>query len=226
MSKVIGLIFIAVLYTISASAQKKKLESLFSRFELVGGGSFSKNSGYLSDYGSVAGFSLGVGYYQKLSNSVSLNFRSLYETKGSTATYNYALSDGNEVNGLTDKYTDKFNYLSFYVLPTFDFGKNKNFHVSAGGYYSLLQNLSVNTYTTNQATGAFINEYTTNDIGYFSPKYDAGVSFQFGYSFNMNDRNQLMIQAFGNRGLVDLYNPQMGSQRNNTCGLTLSFRRR
>lgn len=226
MSKVACFIFILSFIAFNGNAQEKKSEKLFSRFEFIGGGSFSKNSGYLSDYGSMLGYSLGIGYYQRISNSFTINFRSLYETKGSTATYNYALSDGSEVNGLTDKYTTKFNYLSFYLLPTFDFGKNKSFHLSAGGYYSFVHKLSINTYTTNRTTGAFVSENTNTDNNYFNPKYDAGLSFQAGYSFKVNEKNQLMIQAFANRGLVDLYNPQMGSQRNNTFGINLAFRRR
>lgn len=226
MSKVIALISLILCFVIAANAQESSSNKILSRFELVAGPSFSKNSGHLSDYGSKAGYSFGVGYYQKISNSFSLNFRSLYEMKGSTATYSYGLTDTNGTVEMTDKYTTQFKYLTFYALPTLQLGRNKNIYISAGGYYSFLQKLSVNTYSTNRNTGEFISENMTTDKNYFSPKYDAGVSFQIGYSFKVSDKNQLMLQAFSNRGLVDLYNPAMGSQRNNNFGLMFSLRMR
>ncbi len=152
--------------------------------------------------------------------------RSLYEMKGSVATYSYALLDVNSFVQIDAKYTTEFKYLTFYVLPTLQLGRNKNIHISAGGYYSFLQKLSVNSYLTNRDTGEFISEYTNTDRNYFSPNYDAGVSFQIGYSLKVSDKSQLMLQAFSNRGLIDLHNGWIGSQRNNTFGLMLSLRRR
>ncbi len=224
MRKVFGLLSLILCCGAVANAQESTPNTIHNRFELVAGPTFSKNSGYLSDYDSKAGYSFGIGYYQPISKSFSINLRSLYETKGSAATYSYGLTDVNGTVEMTDVYTTKFNYLTLYVLPTYRLGRNKNMHISAGGYYSFLQKLSVTTYSTNRDTGEFISEKTTTDKNYFSPKYDAGISFQIGYSFNVSDKNQLMLQAFSNRGLVDLYNPSMGSQRNNTFGLILSLR--
>ncbi len=224
MSKFLSLISLILCFVGAAKAQKASPDKILNRFELVAGPSFSKNSGYLSDYDSKAGYSFGVGYYQPFSKSFSLNIRSLYEQKGSAATYSYGLTDTNGTVEMTDKYTTKFNYLSFYALPTLQLGRNKNIYLSAGGYYSFLQKLSVNTYSTNRDTGEFISENTSTDKNYFDPSFDAGVSFLIGYSFKVSDKNQLMLQGFGNRGLVDLYNGNMGSQRNNTFGLLLSLR--
>lgn len=224
MSKAILLLLTVLSFASAVNAQESSSNNILHRFELVAGPSFSKNSGYLSDYDSKAGYSFGIGYYQPLSKSFSINLRSLYEQKGSVATYSYGLTDTNGTVEMTDQYTTKFNYLTFYALPTVELGRNKNIYVSAGGYYSFLQKLSVNTYSTNRDTGEFISENTTTNKNYFDPSFDAGVSFLIGYSFKVGDKNQLMLQAFANRGLVDLYNGAMGSQRNNTFGLMLSLR--
>lgn len=226
MCKIIALASSIFYFTVSANAQEVASNKFLNRFELVAGPSFSNNSGYLSDYDSKAGYSFGVGYYQNLSKSFSLNFRFLYEMKGSAATYSYGVTDVNGSVDMDDKYTTKFKYLTFYVLPTLQLGRNKNIYVSAGGYYSFLQDLSVNSYRTRSDTGEFISEDTTNDKNYFDPTYDAGVSFQIGYSLKVTEKSQLMLQAFVNRGLIDLYNASIGSQRNNTIGLMLSFRKR
>ena len=58
---------------------------------------------------------------------------------------------------------------------------------------------------------------------HFDPTFDAGVSFLIGYSFKVSDKSQLMLQAFSNRGVVDLHNYSIGSQRNNTFGLLVSW---
>jgi hypothetical protein len=125
---------------------------------------------------------------------------------------------------MDEAYTTDFKYLTFYVLPTVQLGRNKNIHVGAGGYYSFLHRLSVTSYRTNSDTGEFISESTSTDEGYFSPNYDAGVSFQIGYSFKVGDKCRLMLQAFSNRGLVDLHNYWIGSHRNNNFGMLLSFK--
>lgn len=219
----IGLCFTSIIY-----AQQSPTNGVLSRFELVAGSSFSKNSGYLSNYDLKAGYSLGVGYSHPITKSFSLNMRTLFETKGSSASYRYGqVNIDNTTTELTDRHTVQFNYLSLYVLPTFQFGQKKNIYVSAGGYYSLLNKLSVNTQKSRTADGVLISDDTNTDKNYFSPgKFDAGVSFSIGYSFKIAERNQLLLQAFSNRGLVDLYNPAMGSQRNNTFGLMVSFRSR
>lgn len=212
--------------TIMVSGQKLNTKNLLKNFELVGGSSFSKNSGYLSDYDSKIGYTFGIGYYQNITKSFSLNFRALYETKGSAAYYSYGLTDANGTTEVTDKYTAQFKYVSLYLLPTFQLGPRNNIYISAGAYYSFLQNLSVNTYRTNKNTGDLISDYTTTNKDYFTPDFDAGISVQLGYSFKLNEKSQLLLQAFSNRGIKDLYNPAMGSQRNNTFGLTASYRRK
>lgn len=226
MYRIIALASSILCFVSGTSAQEFSFNNILNRFELVAGPSFSQNTGYLSEYDSKTGYSFGVGYYQKFSKSFSVNLRSLYEMKGSAATYSYGLTTNNSTVEMNDKYTSKFNYLTFYMLPTLQLGRNKKIHISAGGYYSFLRKLSVNSYRTDRGTGQFISEYTNTDMNYFDPKYDAGVSFQVGYSFDVSDKIQLMLQAYSNRGLVDLYNNSIGSQRNNTFGLMLSFRTR
>jgi hypothetical protein len=226
MYKIIALTSILVSFAIAADAQES-YPKILSRFELIAGPSFSKNNGYLPDYKSKTGFSFGVGYYQNLSKSFSINMRTLYETKGSSVVYQYNLTDlNNNSVDVDNRYNTKFKYLTFYLLPTLQLGKTKNIHLSAGGYYSFLQKLSVTSYSTRTDNGAFISEYENNSKNYFTPNFDAGLSFQLGYAFNISKKSQLMLQAFANRGLVDLHNDAFGSQRMNTYGLQLSFRMR
>ncbi len=225
MFKGITLVSFLLVFIITANAQESPSNNILNRFEFVVGPSFSKNKGYLPDHDSKTGYSVGVGYYQKFSKSFYLNFRTLYESKGTSATYPFGLSnmDGSIVN-IDDKSTSEFKYLTFYLLPTLKLGRNKNIHIGAGGYYSFLQSLSVTSYRTNSDTGEFISENTSTDKGYFSPDYDAGVTFQVGYSFKVSDKYRLMLQAFSNRGLVDLHSSWIGSHRNNNFGLLLSFK--
>ncbi len=228
MSKVIALISLILCFVIAANAQESSSNKILSRFELVAGPSFSKNSGYLSDYGSKAGYSFGVGYYQKLSKSFSINIRSLYEQKGSSASQHIGLYEGwNNVNypNVSYEYSSQFQYLTFYLLPTFQFGRNKNVYVSAGGYYSFERRASYKQSLINDDTGDIIEEYVSNqDDPGREVSNDAGVSFSLGYSFKIAKKSQLLLQAFSNRGLVDIQNPYAGSQRNNTFGLMLSLR--
>ena len=224
MYKSLAVTTFTVCAVLAANAQEFSSSKISSRFEFIAGPSFSNNSGYLNDYDSKIGYSIGVGYYQKLSSSFSLNFRSLYEMKGSVATYSYGVADDIETIEVDDTYTTKFNYLTFYLLPTLQIGRNKNIYISAGGYYSFLHRLSVNSYQTRSDTGEFLSDNTTTDKNYFDPGYDAGVSFQLGYSFKVSDKCQLMLQSFINRGLIDLHNDAIGSQRNNTFGLLLTMR--
>lgn len=224
MTKFIVLTLLILCFSFIINAQESSSKNILNRFELVLGSSLSNNSGYLNEYDSKVGYSIGLGYYQKLSNSFSFNLRSFYETKGSAATYNYTLSDGIDNYELTDTYTTQFKYLTFNLLPTLQLGRNKNIYLSAGGYYSFLLGLSVNTYTTNRETNEFFSEHTNTDKNYFDPTFDAGVNMLVGYSFKISDKSQLMFQVFCNRGLVDLYNPKFGSQRNNAFGLMSSFR--
>jgi hypothetical protein len=226
MYKLVSLASFILCIIFAANAQESPSKTILSRFEFVAGPSFSRNTGYLPDYDSKAGYSFGLGYHQTLSKSFSVNLRSLYEAKGSAATYNYSLSDGNGITDIDEKYTTKFKFLTFYVLPTLYLGRKKNIHVSAGGYYSFLHKLSVTRHSTRADNGAFISEYENTDKNYFAPQYDGGVSFQIGYSFKVSDKTQLMLQAFSNRGVVDLHNNGIGSQRNNTFGMLLSWRMR
>jgi len=220
---ILSLLFIVI----AASGQESSPNKIINRFELVGGPSFSANTGYLGDYDSKFGGSFGVGYYQKIYKSFSLNIRTLHELKGSVTNYPAGLSDGTGTDlNINDKFTTKFSYLTFYLMPILQLGKSKNIYIGAGGYYSFLHRLSVNRYRTNSETGEFIEESTTNDTNYFDPNHDFGVTFQLGYSFKISNTCQLMLQAFSNRGLADLYNSSMGSQRNNTYGVLLSVRMR
>ena len=216
---------LSLFLVVAANAQESG-NKIISRFEFVAGPSFSNNTGYLNNYDSKTGYSFGVGYYQKLYKSFSLNVRALHEMKGSVANYPYGAADETGViTEINDKYTTEFNYLTLYLFPTLQLGKNKNLYLGAGGYYSFLRRLSVSTFRTNKETGEFISESTTTDPHYFDPTFDAGVAFQAGYSFNVSSKIQLMLQAFINRGLVDLHNDYpMGSQRNNTFGILLSAR--
>ena len=226
MFKVILLSSSMLYFVAAANAQEFPTENIINRFELVAGPSFSKNTGYLGHYDSKTGYSFGAGYYQHFNKSFSVNLRALYEMKGSAATYQYGIVEANGMIEINDRYTTKLKYISFYLLPTLNLGRNKNIHISAGGYYSFLGKVNVNSYRTNASTGEFISEYANGDKNYFHPNYDAGMSFQIGYSFRVSDKSQLMLQAYSNRGLIDLSNPSIGSQRNNTFGLMLSFRTR
>jgi hypothetical protein len=214
-----------LLFVVAASAQESPSNKILNRFELVAGPSVSKNKGYLPDHDSRTGYSVGVGYYQKLSKSFYLNFRTLYESKGTAATYRASVAnmDGSSVN-IQDKYTSEFKYLTFYLLPTLKLAPKKNIHIGAGGYYSFLRRLSVTSHRTNHDTGELIWYNTRTDESFFTPNYDAGVTFQIGYSFKVNDKCRLMLQAFSNRGLVDLHSNWIGSHRNNNFGLLLSFK--
>jgi hypothetical protein len=227
MYKIVSVALFILCAAFAAKAQESLSKKIIGRFELVAGPSFSRNNGYLPEYGSKIGYSFGLGYYQAISKSFSINLRSLYEVKGSAAKYSYYRSDAsNDGIDIDEKYTTKFKFLTFYVLPTLQLGRNKNIHVSAGGYYSFLHKLSVTRHSTRGDNGAFISEDEHTDKNYFAPQYDGGVSFQIGYSFKVSDKTQLMLQAFTNRGLVDLHNNAIGSQRNNTFGMQLSLRMR
>jgi hypothetical protein len=225
MLKNLMLILFLVCFIAESRAQESS-KTFLNRFELVGSPSLSKNTGYLNQYDSKAGYSFGVGYYQQVYKSFFVNIRSLYEMKGSAASYRYSIASNNSSLELNDKYTTRFKYFTFYVMPTLQLGRSKNITVGAGAYYSLLHKLSVNRYTTQSDNGSFVSEYTATNKDYFDPQHDAGLSFQVGYSFHVSDKTQLMLQAFSNRGVVDLHTGNFGSQRNNTYGMLLSLRLR
>jgi hypothetical protein len=222
------LLFIVIATTAQESSPKKEAskKSIINRFELVGGPSWSSNTGYLGDYESKVGGSLGVGYYQEIYKSFSLNVRALHELKGSAANYPVGISNGTSDYYANYKFTTKFSYLTFYLMPTLQLGRNKNIYIGAGGTIVFIHKLSVNRKLTNTDTGELIEEDTSNDVHYFDPYFDAGVTFQLGYSFKLSNKCQMMIQGFANRGLVDIHSDWFGSQRNNTYGILLSVRMR
>lgn len=225
MKKVLILATTVLCFVTSILAQESAPNQILRKFEIVAGPSFSKNKGYLSNYDSKIGYSIGVGTSAKFSKSFSVNFRSLYEFKESAASYSFSRSDANNVSlMLTDKYTNRFNYLTFYALPTLQLGSNKRIHISAGGYYSLLLKDNINIYTIESENNNFFSEYNISNEFSFKQKYDAGISVLIGYSFKVGDKSQLLLQAFGNRGLVDISYVLFGSQRNNTFGLLSTFR--
>src|ERR1044071_5075158 len=91
MNKVVFLSVIFMGYVLIAEAQESTAHKILKRFEVVGGPSFSKNTGYLVNYESKYGYSLGLGYYQPVTKWFSLNLRALHETKGSATTYSYSV---------------------------------------------------------------------------------------------------------------------------------------
>jgi hypothetical protein len=226
MRKTITLASLLVCITLAANAQDPLWRNVLRKFELVGGPSFSRNTGYLGNdnYKSVTGGAIGIGYYIPAGKSFSLNLRGLYERKGSVAISRYGLNDGNGTTNIHAEVTSKFVYLTGYLVPTFHFGKNKNIHIGAGGYYSYLYSLHVSFYNTNLDNGDFISESNYDQKSYYQPDYDAGVTFQLGYSFNLFDQIKLTTQAFSNRGVKDIHNGSIGSQRNNTFGVLVSAR--
>lgn len=225
MFRIITLASLILHFAVVATAQESSSNKILNRFELVAGPSFSNNKGYLPDHDSKTGYSIGIGYYQKLSKSFHLNFRTLYESKGTAATYQASVANTNgSFDNIDDKYTSEFKYLTFYLLPTLKLTPKKNIHIGAGGYYSILQSLSVTSHRTSQDTGDLIWHNTRTDESFFTPDYDAGVSVQIGYSFKVSDNSRLMLQAFSNWGLVDLHSNWIGSHRNNNLGLLLSFK--
>lgn len=219
----LSLLFIVVV----ATAQEFSSEKVINRFELVGGPSLSRNTGEGEDYESKLGASFGVGYYQKVYKSFSLNMRLLHESKGSTFNYPSFFSHGTNQIDINYRFTTKFKALTFYLTPTLQLGRNKNIYVGAGAYYSLLHKMSVSVYKTITDTGEVIEE-GTSEKNYLDPIYvrDGGVTFQFGYAFKVSPKCQLMIQGFANRGLVDINANWLGSQRNHNYGILLSARMR
>jgi len=209
-----------------ATAQESPSKEIINRFELVGGPSVSNNTGEAEEYESKIGGSIGVGYYQKIYKSFSLNIRALHEWKGSAFDYPTTLSNGT-IN-VNYKFTTKFSCVSLYLMPTLQLGRNKNIYVGAGGYYSLLYRMSVGVYETNTDTGEVIEDDTYSN-NYLDPIYvrDGGATIQLGYAFKVSEKYQLMVQGFANRGLVDIDGNWLGgSQRNNNYGILLSVRMR
>src|SRR5688500_12593839 len=105
MYKIVSVALFILCVAFAANAQESQSKKIISKFELVAGPSFSRNTGYLSDYDSKAGYSFGLGYHQTLSKFFSVNLRSLYEAKGSAAQYSYTLLDGNGITDIDEKYT-------------------------------------------------------------------------------------------------------------------------
>lgn len=75
MYRIIALASSIFCFVSGISAQDFSSNRIQNRFELVAGPSISKNTGYLSDYDSKAGYSIGIGYYQKFSTSFSVPVR-------------------------------------------------------------------------------------------------------------------------------------------------------
>lgn len=219
-------LLVLICSSIAVKAQEEKTEyDDMRRFELVLGPSFSMNTGYLRDYKSKYGYELGIGYYLPVAKSFMINARLLYEQKGSTAVYKYTLYDVNKsVTPTREEITSRFNYFTLYVIPTFQLGPKKNILIGAGAYYSYLRKLNVRTDRTRSDNGDFISRSSFDQREFFDPTYDAGVTFQVGYKFNVNSKLRMSIQAFSNRGVKDLYSGSIGSQRNNTFGILLGFR--
>jgi hypothetical protein len=217
MHKSVLVSWLLLAFAFIANAQDEN--KILKRFELVVGPSQSRNTGS-NIYEPKYGYSLGIGYDQPLHKIFSLNLRVLYEQKGSTSKLRSIVTEADgSITPLTDKYTTKLNYITFYLIPTFHLGPNKNIHIGIGPYYSFLQSLSLNIHRTRTYDGLFISVRTEHPKNYFNSNHDAGGTFQIGYSFNVGDNLGLTVQGFYNSGGVGLYNLNFGEQRNNDWGV-------
>jgi hypothetical protein len=193
-------------------------------FEIIGGASLLRNTGYYGDFMSPKfGYSAGVGFNYSFTPTFSISTRGLWELKGSKSEQESVEYVPN-VDPLYGTYAlnTNFNYLTLSVLPTFKVGRTKRISLGVGGYYSFLQRAEVTRTYTDHATNTTTSQ-SFGDLGNFSPKYDVGVSVFAGYTFKFIGKSNCSVIAMYNNGLVDIEDPWNGYQRNNSLQLMLVF---
>lgn len=188
------------------------------------------------------GYLFGLGVYHPLSRRIDLNFRLLYEKKG---TKNELNSPSNPVNTdarlvTLDEYS--YNYLTVNASPNFYFGPKKKWSISVGGYFSKIKSLkgSSKSYDTRgyQDQGIFEGRYfyhlredgamdgfSWNPFLTSIETFDFGLISSFSYEVFINLKHSILVQLQDNYGLQNINkdNTYGLKERNHSIALIISY---
>ena len=163
------------------------------------------------------GYAAGIGFIHNFGRHLGLNARILWERKGFRRSEDITYSPGVGASPVTGTITNNTSndYMTVSILPQFIFGKVGRFNIGAGGYFgSLRRSITTDHYFYPVP----YNVTTTSKNGY--DKYDAGLSFNFGYTFPFRRKVSFTIQLLNDYGLRQIskfhnFNPDFLPIRNN-----------
>ncbi|MBN8642182.1 MAG: PorT family protein [Flavobacteriales bacterium] len=154
---------------------------------------------------STGGFSVEYTINEKFSLKTGLGFEKKRIDYFSKTFYTYVLESGELIFEDVDVTTkNEYNYLTIPLVVKYNFGSKKSFFANLGPYVSLLTNHNRRTTYHNLVSG---DTYSRPESQYnfpfnfaFSSK-EYGVSFGFGKSFVIKNKNKISIELRDNLGL-------------------------
>jgi hypothetical protein len=218
------------------------------KIELFAGANFSFNYGnkFIENYQDEfvmnkrkikPNYVIGVGVYHPINDWADINFRLMYEEKGTNSQM--------VTPGLLRKTDYTYRYLTISLAPRISLFNNTKLKVSAGGFFSKIRNVEGRAYaldTQNNVT--FVSNFNGREIRELRPdgstgsitfapglksfqNYDFGITLSLSYSITINSRNELTIQLQDNLGLQNI-NKQLDvivnpPEKNHTISILIGY---
>jgi|JI10StandDraft_1071094.scaffolds.fasta_scaffold38763_2 hypothetical protein len=180
---------------------------------------------------------LGVGVYHPMNDCLDINFRLMYEEKGTNSQM--------ETPGLLRKTDYTYRYVTISLAPRISLFNNTKLKVSAGGFFSKIRNVEGRAYaldTQNNVT--FVSNFNGREIRELRPDgstgsitfapglksfqdFDFGITLSLSYSITINSSNELTIQLQDNLGLQNI-NKQLDvivnpPEKNHTISILIGY---
>ena len=201
-----------ILFTIFFVAFFNNLNFAQSKFSLgiIGGPNYTsfRGSDFVQETKPGYGFQVGVSLEYKINKSLTLSTGFNLEQKivhyNTDFTVDYLNEFGFIERDIINAETNnKYKYFSVPFFLKYSFGQNKSYFVNGGVFISFLQNYKKESSFVNKSGGDIV--YSSDSIYNFPlAEYvsgDYGVSFGFGKSFELNEKNKISIEIRDNLGL-------------------------
>jgi hypothetical protein len=204
MKKVLFTIFFITLFNNVSFAQSKySLGIIFGpNYTSFRGSDFVQET--KPGYGFQAGISLEYSINKSFTLGTGLNLEQKIIHYNTDFTVDYISEFGMfEKDIINAETNNKYKYFSVPLFLKYCFGHNKSYFISGGVFISFLQNYKKESSFENKSGGDIL--YSSNSIYNFPLAEDVsgdyGVSFGFGKSFELNEKNKISIEIRDNLGL-------------------------
>lgn len=165
----------------------------------------------------ISRYAIGIGLCHKLTNKIDLNFRMLYELKGTKT--ELVLPKNGTITSSSYTYT----YITFQAMARVWLGHNKKWFLALGGYYSKINSLKgyekildskLNTVIKDEKfEGRYFVE--VRDDGTISSstwqpgltgieRNDYGVLSSIGYVLPISEKSEITIQVIDSYGIANI----------------------
>ena len=189
------------------------------------------------------GYNIGMGLYHPLSDRIDINARVQYEQKGNKNELNVPLNPVNDDTRVVISSEYSYRYLTLSAMPQIKIGKNRQFMLAIGGYFSRIKQLRgydrTHTLRDNSIEEGYFKARLFRDLrgdgAVYSftwmpaltgiEKNDYGAILAAGYSVTINKKQCLTIQIIDNFGLININKdrPYDQEEKNHTVSLIIGY---